>query len=679
MSIQIADAALLFSLFTAVFAVIASFITARNKTKCWHRSSNRAVFLTFLYQSIAVGLMISCLINRSYHIDYVYQTVDNSMSVWLRIAALWGKQSGSLLFWSWLLSLFALILTRTLKDQPERSGAITFLMANLSFFICINFTAENPFLRLWADTNTGNVYKSIAPLSGMLAHFPENGLGMNPLLRHFGMVLHPPALYLGYIGVFVPVSLQIEEVFRKQPAKQWLKDTRSWYLFAWIFLAIGLLLGSRWAYDVLGWGGYWGWDPVEVSALIPFLLLTASIHAVIGNKVTGKFRIPISILGPISAFSIVFSTFVTRSGLIQSVHAFSVSPVSGSLAVYMLVFLAFTLAVILKSQPKGENAADDPSLSFRTFLQTRTFIFYSLITLFSVISFFCLWGILLPTVMNLISGTAIAVDASFYTQSTGPLFLLMLIALGIYPMTGWKQGISSSNMLAIGVLAAISLAPVIILRRTDPLDFLQSAAVWAVCFGLLTLITDWLKRAFVHKEQHHQFKPARLISQFAQPRTRLTEVLLHLGVLLMALGIIGIEFFQQEGQLNLTLGETKYFQGYQITLETYDMTAIPEGTLTESRLLVAAPDGEQFTVQPARKFYQVYGQETTLPGINSRVMADFYAILMSSSVNEDNDAHLFTFFINPLINFLWVGGWILCLGGVIALVMPALSRRRKND
>lgn len=676
MTIQFANASLLFSLFTAIFGAAAALISVLRNSTLWSCSSRRAILLTFLYQSAAAGILLSYLISRDYHIDYVYQTVDNTMSLWMRIAALWGKQSGSLLFWSWLLSLFILILSRTNRDQRELGIAAAFLMSNLSFFIFINFSAENPFPRLWNDINTGNVYKSIAPLMGMMAYTPENGLGMNPLLRHFGMVLHPPALYLGYIGIFIPASLQIAAAFQKNSGNQWLKNTRGWYLFSWIFLAIGLLLGSRWAYDVLGWGGYWGWDPVEVSALIPFLLLTAYVHAVIGNRITGKFQSLSSILGLAAAFSVVFSTFVTRSGLIQSIHAFSVSPMSVSLSVYTVCFLFFIIFVIIKTISANIQSKEFEQIPFSTFLQTRTFLFYGLITLLAAISFFCLWGILLPTVMDLFSGTSMVVDESFYTQSTGPLFLLLVIALGIYPFTNWKQGFSKRSIVTIILAAILAVGPVLLTGKSLPFSAWRSLAVWAVCFSLILFVSDKIIHAFEDNQGVRRFRPARLFTQYLHPRSRLSEALLHLGVLLIASGITGIEFFQQESQLSLAVGETKTYQGYQITLAQYDVQPIPDGILTESILNVTDHRGKSFSVNPYRKYYDMYNQETTIPGIHSTLQNDFYVILMSSSITEPDNTHLFTFFLNPFINFLWIGGWVLCLGGFIALIMPPLFRRR---
>lgn len=678
MTIQIANASLLFSLFTAIFGAAAALISVLRNSTRWFDSSRRAVLLTFLYQSAATGILLSYLISKDYHIDYVYQTVDNAMSLWMRIAALWGKQSGSLLFWSWLLSLFTFILSRTVRDRRELGIATVFLMSNLTFFIYVNFSAENPFPRLWTDINTGNVYKSIAPLMGMMAYTPENGLGMNPLLRHFGMILHPPALYLGYIGVFIPASLQIAAAFQKNSENEWLKNTRGWYLFSWIFLAIGLLLGSRWAYDVLGWGGYWGWDPVEVSALIPFLLLTAYVHAVIGNRITGRFRSLAAILGLAAAFSVVFSTFVTRSGLIQSIHAFSVSPMSASLTGYTVCFLLFIIFVIVRSISANVQSKAVELIPFGTFLQTRTFLFYGLITLFAVISFFCLWGILLPTVMNLISGTSMVVDESFYTQSTGPLFLLLIIALGIYPLTSWKHGFSKRHLLAIILAASLAIVPVLLTEKSQPFTIWRSLAVWSIGFSLILFVIDKVIHAFEDERGKRKFRPARLFTQYFHPCSRLSEALLHLGVLLIALGIIGIEFFQQEGQLSLAVGETKTYQGYQITLAQYDVQPTSDGMLTESILNVIGPKGKRFSVYPYRKYYDVYNQETTIPGIRSTLQNDFYAILMSSSVAGSNDAHLFTFFLNPLINFLWIGGWVLCIGGFLALIMPSLIRKRAN-
>lgn len=497
---------------------------------------------------------------------------------------------------------------------------------------------------------------------------------MNPVLRHYGMIFHPPALYLGYISIFIPGAYQVSTLIHRQTGTDWLKKTRSWYLFAWFFLAVGLILGSRWAYDVLGWGGYWGWDPVEVSALIPFLLLTAFIHAVIGNIYTQKYQRWLMVSGLLSLFSIVISTFVTRSGLISSVHAFSASPLSRPLSIYFGLFFIFILGLIIlrwhSVSPSSPSTEEQPTAKFSLF--SRHFVFNAMILILFVITFFCLWGIFLPNISALFSDRPITIGKDYYTSSTGPLFLLFILLTGFFPLSHWKQADKSKDRLALILLSAVAAVIAAVVNfKTGTSSLMTILAVWIIAFSFFVYLYDWLRNAVTYQDGKRVLVFSKFWTQFTKNPRRFSILLLHTGLLLMALGILGIESFQAEERLTMTKDQTVTFHNYAITYQGIQESEFPEGSLLRADFQVVDENNRETVIQPQKRFFSAYQQMTTIPGIQSNLAGDLYLILNQADETEAS----FTFYYNPLINWLWIGSILLCLGGVF-IYFGSLKRKK---
>lgn len=664
MLITLGYASMIFAFFAAVYGIAALLVGTFTHSSLWIRSGRQSCLILFPLLSISIGSLVTLLLRNDYQVDYVYQTVSNFQPVYLKIAALWGRQSGSLLFWSWLFSLFLFIWT--LRNTPEKeplfSSAAIFLLVNLAFSIVLHIWIDNPFARYWQTDMTGNAVLSIFPVANSIPLIPDNGLGMNPLLRHYGMVFHPPALYLGFIGVFFPAAYEISALIHTPSDGSWMKKARSWAIFAWIFLAVGLILGSRWAYDVLGWGGYWGWDPVEVAALIPFLLLTAYLHAAIGYSQTGGFRSWSTVLGLLVFVSVIFATFVTRSGLISSVHAFSVSPLSNYLSVYLASAIILMVVLLVSRRRFFTNRSPKTELQFIDTLQTRESFFTAEILIFCIISFFCLWGILLPNLSEIFTGTQISIGADYYVHATGPLFALLLVGMGIVPLTRWKKPLSLQQWIVFIVLGlSANIITTIYCRHKEIHGFLLTFVLWVLVFSILILGYDWISNAIVHHKNTRQ----NLFAGFFKPSRHFAGYLVHAGILLMAFGIIGIEFLQIEEQVKLSPNESKTVAGFSLTLDGSEKIQTAEGEILSSSIRINKGDTFLKTITPQRKYYAAYNQETTVPGIYSTLSGDLYLILMSSESSDLDSERSFTFFYNPWINWLWIGGIILCLGGIL--------------
>ncbi len=318
----------------AVYAIIAALLGARRHSDRLVVSARNAALLTFPLLLLAAFSLLSALLSQQYQIGYVWQVTDPNTPTFFRFTALWGSQQGSLLFWCLLMSLFAFVAT-SINWRSNRALMpyfIAYTMATLAFFVGLVLFIENPFARYWVTPGLAQnaaIPATVLIPAGATApdalQLAQTAHGLNPLLRHFGMIIHPPMLYLGFVGFVIPFAFAMSALASGDLSTNWIKATRRWALIAWLFLSLGLLLGGRWAYDVLGWGGYWGWDPVENAAFIPWLIGTAFLHSVMIQEKRGMLKVWNMFLVIFAFSAVIFGTFATRSGLVDSVHSFAQS------------------------------------------------------------------------------------------------------------------------------------------------------------------------------------------------------------------------------------------------------------------------------------------------------------------------------------------------------------------
>lgn len=662
MLITLGFASMFFAFFSAIFGIVALLFGIAFHSPNWLRCGRQSCLIIFPLLSLSIIALITLIITNNYQVDFVYQTISNSQPFFLKIAALWGKQSGSLLFWSWVFSIFLFLWAQ--KNKPEKEPffpfAALFLLFNLAFSIALHLWIDNPFQRYWHSNTSGEILLSIFPLRNCIPYVPQDGLGMNPLLRHYGMILHPPALYLGFICTIFPAAIEFSSLIKSPSDSTWIKKSRSWVIFGWIFLAAGLILGSRWAYDVLGWGGYWGWDSVEVAALIPFLLSTAYLHAAIGFSRTGGFRIWASILIFVVYVSVVFAMFVTRSGLVSSVHSFSISALSKYLTAYLITGILLTVFILILRKNQIRTNPEKARLSGIQSVLTRESFFTIEIILLIGISFLCLWGILLPNMSKIFSNTEITVGADYYIHATGPLFGLLILFMGFVPLTSWGKSISRKRWTLLILFGIVAAAGVFVYSISHQIQNIRLLCIlWLLGISILIIFYEFISfiiSAF-HKEKNDLSRSSLRNSRF------LLSHLIHMGIIFMAFGIIGIEFLQKEQQIILTSGEKTDFAQYTLTLQQIRQFDTEEGETLEAEIQVESGNHVLGLIKPQRKYYTSYNQDTTVPGILSSLSGDLYIIMNADSIDSEEERK-FTIFLNPWINWLWIGGIIVCIGGV---------------
>ncbi|MFQ5614528.1 MAG: heme lyase CcmF/NrfE family subunit, partial [Anaerolineae bacterium] len=523
----------------------------------------------------------------------------------------------------------------------------------------VSLFIANPFERLWFLGE--EVVQSVWQPAGAVPAIPYDGQGLNPLLRHPGMIGHPPTLYLGFVGFVIPYAFAIAALVTGRGGEDtWIRTTRRWTLVAWLFLSIGLILGGRWAYDVLGWGGYWGWDPVENASFMPWLTGTAFLHSVMIQERRGMLKVWNMILIILTYSLVLFGTFITRSGVISSVHSFARSAIGPAFFAFIsLTFLAslFLLFDRLKTL-KSDNELDS--------LLSREAVFLLQNLLFLGITFATFWGTIFPMVSELVTGEKITVGPPFYNKVNGPLFAALVLTMGVAPLLAWRRQSATrlGRALWLPFVLAAAITSGLFLTGVRPVGALLG--YWLVAFVGLTTLGEFGKG--IKARMRHGENPAvALVYLLLRNRRRYGGYGVHLGVVMIALGVVGTNFFQQETQGLLRPGESLHLGGYTLTYETLRQYALEGGDrqVTEAQVSLYR-DGKLLRhLRPHKDFFLSSGQPLSIPAVFSRPGEDVYVLLVAWEEVGPEGA-TFKVYLNPLVNWIWGGGLALIAGTLFA-------------
>ncbi len=643
-------AALLISLAAVVYAAVASVYGARKDDARWVESARNSVAITFPLLALACGIIIYLLLTNDFSVDYVWRVTSTEMPAYLKVTALWGGQAGSLLFWNLLLAAFtSAAMLRKWRDQRQiMPYAILVGSMTQIFFLSLVTFVENPF----------------APS----AVVPAEGQGLNPLLRHPGMIIHPPMLYLGFTGFTVPFTFAMAALITGKLDDGWIRTTRRWTLVAWLFLSLGLILGGRWAYDVLGWGGYWAWDPVENASFIPWLSGTAFLHSVMIQEKRNMFKMWNVSLVVLTYLLVILGTFIVRSGVISSVHSFAQSEIGPMFFGFLGIMTIFSVYWLLKRREQLASPNHLESfLSRESAFLLNNFIFMGIL-------FATLWGTIYPILSELFTGEKITVGPPFYNKVTGPLFAILLILMGVAPLTMWFRSSAKRIGMALRWPALMALLVVVALLAFGLRDWAPLLGMWIVTFSFILTVLEFWKgvRARIRRGENPW---AAFTNLMGRDRRRYGGYWIHLGVLIMAFGIIGSYFYQQETQIRLQRGESVALGSYEMIFNGVRQFPGPDDLLIREADIAVFNNGRAVgQINPRTEFYQRTGQPMTIPGVRSTVGEDFYVIMVNwESVTAD--AATFRVYLNPLINWVWAGGIIFVLGTLIA-AWPAAAEEK---
>jgi cytochrome c-type biogenesis protein CcmF len=653
--------ALIITFLIGLYGIGAALYGARRANPQWVESARLALGLVFPLVSIAVLSLVFLLIMGRYEVEYVAQVTSNSMPTYLKITALWGGQAGSLLFWSWLMAAFAAAVSQRnwQRDHEFLPWVAIVCLVTLDFFLTLIIFFENPFRRLW-QLDGGQIISSMVQPVGSALMLQADGRGLNPLLRHPGMIIHPPMLYLGFVSMVIPFAFAIAALVTGRTDDRWIRITRRWSLVAWLFLSLGLLLGARWAYDVLGWGGYWGWDPVEIAAFMPWLTGTAFLHSVMIQEKRGLLKHWNMVLIILTYCLVIFGTFLTRSGVLSSVHAFAQSAIGPLFFVFIGITFAISLGLLLWRWEQLKTGTQMTSLLSRESL----FLVNNL--LFMGILVVCFWGVIYPLISELVTGQKVTVGPPYYKSATAPLFAGLLFLMGVAPLAAWGHSTIKSlgrllwrpGIFSLGVLAVIFAAGV---RNPGALlGFWLGALVVSV-----TLYEFWRGVRSRHRNNQENYALAlwRLIGR---NRRRYGGYIIHLGVVLMSLGIIGIEVFQTQTQGTLARGQSLDLGEYSVRFRSLAVFDLPDGRNVARAVLDAYKNGQYIgELHPRRDYFVESQQPMTIASLHSTLADDLYVILVDWQPVSEQGA-TFKIYHNPLVNWLWLGGFVFILGMLVA-------------
>lgn len=652
---------LVIALLAAIYGAVAAAYGARRARPAFVESARQAMLLTWPLVTIASLAIIWLLVDGQYQIQYVASVTSNSMPTYLKITALWGGQQGSLVFWSWLLAAFASAasLRKWDRDRELLPWVVVVTMITLAFFISLVVFFENPFERLW-QTPSGQQVTAMFQPTGTTPLVPTDGRGLEPLLRHPGMIIHPPMQYLGFVSFVIPYAFAMAALITGRSDDRWIRITRRWTLVAWLFLSLGLILGARWAYDVLGWGGYWGWDPVEIAAFMPWLTGTAFLHSVMVQEKKGMLKHWNMALIILTYALVIFGTFLTRSGVLSSVHAFAQSAIGPLFFGFIGFTFISSVSLLIQrwEELKGENRLSS-LLSRESLFLFNNFLFIS-------ITVVCFWGVIFPLISELFTGTKVTVGPPFYERATAPLWIALVILMGIAPLSAYGRSSLKTIGRAIWKPALVSLLVPVVLVFQGLTNLAALIGYWSLAFVVAVTLYEFWRGARARMTRHGE----NILSSFwrlaGRNRRRYGGYIIHLGVVLMALGIIGIEMFQTETQATLAINDELRLGRYTMTYDSLTQFNTPDGRNVARAVVSVYRDGVfERELYPRQDFYFESQRRMTIPGVRSTLEDDFYVLLVGWE-EIALDGATFKVYNNPLVNFLWLGGLVFILGTMVA-------------
>jgi cytochrome c-type biogenesis protein CcmF len=628
-------------------------------------TSRRAGLASFIAVACAAFALIWAAFTNDFSVDYILHHSNRALAGGYKFASLWSGQEGSLLLWAFLLSGYGFVLRLRHKgDITLTAYASTILSAIQIFFLLLLVIAAPPF----------------AFVPGGVA--PADGFGLNPLLQYPEMAIHPPMLYLGYVGFSVPFAFALGALMMRYPGEKWIHITRRWTMVTWLFLTVGIMLGMHWAYAVLGWGGYWGWDPVENASLMPWLAGTAFLHSVMMQEKRGMMKRWNVWLIFITFMLTILGTLLTRSGLVSSVHAFAQS----SIGDWFVSFLVLTLVVCLFTffrqydHLKTENHFE--ALGSRE----SSFLFNNLILLLAC--FTVLWGTLFPVLSEYWDGTKTTVNAPFYNRVMPPIGLFLIFLTGVGPLLAWRSTSFRAvrrNFIA-PCIAILVTATVLILSGlhpwadTDPTGSIYSLVCFSLGAGVIAAIAaEFLRGAGVVRTQTGKNLLSAAVLLTRRNTRRYGGYIIHFGIVIMFIGLAGAAFNQSK-EMEMGFGDSIQVGGYKVICQSFSQDSTPEYD-TDFALLDVFHNGTKITrLTPERRIYfpdTDHAQASTVVAIHSTLAADLYVVFEGR--NADSGRPIIKVFVNPLVNWIWAGVGIVILGTLIALVPPLLPVSRRVE
>ena len=640
--------AILLAFCVAIYATVAS-VVGRIKDKPFLVvSAQRSVYATWTLLTLAAGILVYNLMTGDFRFAYVAEHSNKTMPLLYKFAAWWGGQEGSLLLWSWLLATYTMVVVVTnrnrLRDMMPWTLAV--LTTIQTFFLLLNNFIANPFQMLATDGLIVNV---------------GDGNGLSPLLQYPAMAIHPPMLYLGYVGFAVPFAFAIGSLITRQPGDAWIHTTRRWTLVTWFFQSAGIMLGAGWAYHVLGWGGYWGWDPVENASLLPWLAGTAFLHSVMMQEKKGMMKVWNIVLVSATFFLCILGTFLTRSGVVQSVHAFARSEIGKYFVSFMAIGIAATIYLILDRLKYLRSESQLESVISRE----SSFLFNNLILLASC--FAVLWGTLFPVISEAVSGDKISLDADWYNRLMVPIGLFLLFLTGVGPLFAWRRT-SAESLRRNFQWPGIAMLVLVIALYAAGIRHPYALISFGFClFVALTVIQEFYKGSKSIAAKNNMNLLRATIELTHRNTRRYGGYLVHMGIVLMFIGFTGHAFNVNEVK-ELNQGDSMQVGHYTLRMARMEQGENDNYQWHRAYMQVTKNGDDLGTLEPEKRFYKASRQGTSEVGIRQRLNEDLY--LNFGGMSDDNQRAVIQAYVFPLVSWIWIGTLVV-LGGTLICLVPA--------
>jgi cytochrome c-type biogenesis protein CcmF len=635
---------LLAAFVASAYAIAASVAGARRQSSRLVESGIGAFYFVAALMTLASGVLIHAFVTNNYSIRYVQRYSDAALPLGYKFAAYWGGLDGSIMFWVFLLAVFGSMAVHINRERYREliPWVVAVIAATQMFFIFLMVIHNNPF-------------------STFLTPPPQDGQGLTPLLQNFYMAIHPPSLYIGFVAMTIPFAFGIAALITGYLDDAWLRAVRRWTMIGWLALSFGLTLGMLWAYEELGWGGYWGWDPVENAGLLPWFTATAFLHSVMVQERRGMLRVWNVTLVITTFFLTIFGTFMTRSGVVQSVHAFGEDRELAFLfTVFMIVILVFSFGLVIYRLPllRSRNELDSWVSREAAFLANNWVLLFS--------AFFVLFATMFPTLSEALTGQRLTVGPPFFNKWMLPIGLTLLVLTGIGPLLAWRKSTWSN-------LKYQFLWPALTGLITAGLVVALGVRIWSsgICFTLCgfvvgTILQEFIRGAQVRRGATGTDFLTALIGLVGRSHRRYGGYIVHVGIVLMFLGFAG-EGFKQEEQVVLKPGQQVTVAHFTVRHDALRITTDGQKQMVTGHVSIFDDGKALGTMRPARWFFNKREQDpTTEVAIRRGIGEDLYIVLAGYDAASQSATYAVT--VNPLVNWIWLGFAVMAIGTGIALL-----------
>ena len=637
---------LLASFVVCAYSAVISVAGARRGSRRLVESGIGAFYLVAALMTMASAVIVNAFLTDDFSIKYVQRYSDSVQPLFYKITSYWGGLDGSIMFWVFLLSVFGSIAVYVNRErQRELIPYVVAVIATVeAFFLYVMVVHNNPF-------------------STYLTQTPADGRGLNPLLQNYWMVIHPPSQYIGFVSMTIPFAFGMAALITGHLDDSWLRAVRRWTMIGWLFLSLGLTLGMIWAYEELGWGGFWGWDPVENAGLLPWCTATAFLHSVIVQERRSMLRVWNVVLVITTFFLTIFGTFLTRSGVVQSVHAFGEDPqLTRLFIIFMVVILVFSFSFVIYRLPllRARNELDSWVSREAAFLLNNWILLFS--------AMFIIFVTMFPTMSEAWNGTRLTVSADFYTKWMAPIGLFLLFLTGFGPLLAWRKSTLSNlrDQFLWPTLAAVVTAGVLIAF---------GVRVWSsgLCFALSAFVTGTIAQEFwrgtnVRRGVTGTDLLTALVGLVGRNKRRYGGYIVHLGIMLMFLGFAG-SGFKRHLDAQVKLGDKVTLGSYTLRNDGVKVSDDGQKQMVTAYIAVFKDDKQIDTVYPAKWFFRKHEEEPTTEAAIRRTFAeDLHVVLAFQPSDLAAQSASLQIVINPLVDWIWFGFAVMAIGTGIALL-----------